>query len=189
MRHLSGQGTGHVMSTSTAMTRHDHDHDHAMTTNMHHDHGMSATTITATPRPGTSRRSSTALHLPRMRSKDAAPEAVYDADRPGGGQGPRLPGGRRPLPRGGGSGRGGRRHRRVLRPASASAGTGCGLPHPCGQRHGALRPRRDAGARPRHGEPADGRAHLWRRGPGGAVHPHRGGPADPLCRCPSAPCR
>lgn len=27
-----------------------------------------------------------------------------------------------------------------------------------------------------------GRAHLWRRGAGGALHTHRGGLADPLCR-------
>ena len=33
-----------------------------------------------------------------------------------------------------------------------------------------------------------GRAHLRRRGPGGAVHPHRGGAAEALCHRASAPC-
>ena len=48
---------------------------------------------------------------------------------------------------------------------------------PCGERHGPLRPRRDAGPCAGHGQSSGGCPHVRRTGQGRTVYAHRGGPA------------
>ena len=117
----AGHGHGHA---------HGHDHAHP------HEHAHAHAHHHATP--GHIAEIIDGLTLPDAVKQHA--RSVYDAIAVAEAKAHGCPVGDVPLPRGGGFGRGGRRHGRVLRPASASAGTGCGLPHPCGERHGALRP-------------------------------------------------
>ena len=159
--------------------RHDHDHEHEHEHEHHHDHEHGH------DHSHSHQHRSLADVLTVIDGFAALPaavreraKAIYALIAQAEARGPRRGRGGGPLPRGGGLGCGGGRHRRVLSGGASGPGPYRLLPGGGGQRHGPHRPRSSAGARPGHGLPPGGAAGGRRGCGGGTVHPHRGGPAE-----------